>query len=117
MSTSPEIKIDSQPQGLPVEHIPESYQETPTEAAEGVVGTPATPTVPVVQIPSGQTIQPVPAPAAGPSIQLPADPAVLQQQSKGSTSDAATWSAVFWLRMMKKALLKQIRILVGGGNA
>ncbi len=41
---------------------------------------------------------------SGITIQLPADPAQLVTQSKGSVSDSMTWLATFWLRMIKKAL-------------
>lgn len=49
------------------------------------------------QAPTGQTSQP--------TLTLPADPQVLQNQAKkGNIVDAATWLAAFWFRMFKKAL-------------
>lgn len=114
MATSPEIRTEIPPQ---VEQVAENYQETPIEAAEGVQSTPSTPTnVPQVQVPSGQTIQPVPSPSDGPSITLPSAPEDLEKQAKGSITNTTTWSAAFWLRMMKKAILKHINILVGGNK-
>jgi hypothetical protein len=45
------------------------------------------------------------------TIQLPAQPAQLITQSKGSVSDSVTWLANFWLRLIKKALYFGWKIL------
>ena len=112
--TSPEIKVETPPQ---VEHIPEQFKETPVEQAEGIQAVQVhPPTPPVVQTQSGQQIVAVPAPPSGPSITLPSDPAVLSSQSHGSASDSTTWNAWFWLRLMKKAIAKQIAVLIKGGG-
>lgn len=56
----------------------------------------------LVQTPSTQSI----------SIQVPSDDATLTAwATKGSTSDAITWLAAFWLRLIKKALHFGWRIL------
>lgn len=38
------------------------------------------------------------------SITIPADDQKLTSLSRGSTNDAITWFAMFWLRMIKKAI-------------
>jgi hypothetical protein len=115
MST-PEIKPEVQPQS--VEHIPEQYPETAMERAEGIKATQVDPAnIPQVPTPTGAQITPVPAAPSGPSITIPSDPQSLTQQSQGSVSDATTWNAWFWLRMIKKALAKHIAVLVKGGNS
>lgn len=122
MAGTPEI----QPQ-TPVE-IPNAPEVGPKGQEAGVEAVSETPSTggpqPVAQQkPQDDTqaqVTPVPVPAdpSGPAITIPSDPQALKQQSKGSVSDAKTWSAVFWLRMVKKALLKHWNILVkGGGNA
>ena len=62
------------------------------------------------------TSVPLPANPNGPSITLPADPIIFTRQAKGSTDDTTTWSAWFWLRMLKKAIAQRIRVLVKGEN-
>ena len=39
-----------------------------------------------------------------PTIQIPADPQQLSDLTKGLPTDAVTWFATFWVRMLKKAL-------------
>jgi hypothetical protein len=110
-TSSPEIKVETPPQ---IDQVLEQYPEGPVEVAEGIQATPVTPThVPTVQIPSGQVITPVPAEPSPQTLVIPADPPVLAQQSHGSVSDTSTWNAFFWLRMIKKALLKHFQIVVG----
>ncbi|QQG47578.1 MAG: hypothetical protein HY044_00605 [Candidatus Woesebacteria bacterium] len=50
------------------------------------------------------------------TITLPHDSTQLTNASKGSVSDSSTWSAFFWLRMFKIAILKGWRVLVGGNK-
>ncbi len=50
------------------------------------------------------------------TITLPHDPTQLTNTSKGSVTDSSTWSAVFWLRMFKMAVLKGWRVLSGGNK-
>jgi hypothetical protein len=38
------------------------------------------------------------------SIQLPTDEETLETMSKGDIEDSSTWSGVYWLRMVKKAV-------------
>jgi hypothetical protein len=47
----------------------------------------------VIQTPPTQVI----------TVQTPSDVQSLTQQSKGDTTDAITWFAAFWLRIIKKA--------------
>jgi hypothetical protein len=49
------------------------------------------------------------------TITLPGDDAQLSQQAKGSTDDAGTWFAKFWLRLIKKAIHFGW-VIVGGKN-
>jgi hypothetical protein len=95
---------------------PEDFVETPTEIGEGIQSTPSQPQPPQIQTQTGQsavTAVPAPPAAAGPSITIPSDQGTLTQSAKGQTSDASTWNAWFWLRMIKKALKRHINILVG----
>jgi hypothetical protein len=50
---------------------------------------------PVIQTPPAQVIT---------TVQPPADTQTLTQQAKGDTTSSSTWLAVFWLRVIKKAL-------------
>jgi hypothetical protein len=50
---------------------------------------------PVIQTPPTQIIT---------TVQPPADTQTLTQQSKRDTASSATWLAMFWLRVIKKAL-------------
>lgn len=120
MAGTPEI----QPQ-TPVEipNAPEVGPKGQEAGVEAVSETPSTGGPQPAQQPQQQAdpqaqVTPVPAPAdpAGPAITIPSDQQALKQQSKGSVSDAKTWSAVFWLRMVKKALLKHWNVLVKGGS-
>ncbi len=47
-------------------------------------------------------IQPTPAQVI--TVQPPASQATLQSQAKGDTTSSMTWLAVFWLRIIKKAI-------------
>jgi hypothetical protein len=49
---------------------------------------------PLIQTPATKTV----------TVQLPADQTALASWSKGSISDSLTWLAMFWLRIIKKAL-------------
>lgn len=48
------------------------------------------------------------------TIKIPKTKAVLQDQAKGDLKDASTGFAMFWLRMIKKAIHFGKRIIVGG---
>jgi hypothetical protein len=111
MST-PEIK---QPEQQPVVEHQTDFDPTPQMVEQGIVSTPSQAQQTTVQISDAQQVQitPVPAPSNVQSITLPADPTVLTQQSKGSTDDSSTWFAVYWLRIMKKAVKKGFQVLVG----
>lgn len=45
------------------------------------------------------------------TITLPADQTTLTMLSRGSITNAVTWIAVFWLRMIKKAFLYGWRVV------
>lgn len=49
---------------------------------------------PIIQTPKTKVV----------TVQLPADQVQLDDWAKGSPIDALTWFAVYWLRMIKKAL-------------
>lgn len=59
---------------------------------------------PLIQTPPTQVIT---------TVQPPADQATLLQQSKGSKTNAATWLAAFWIRIIKKAVYFGWRIVSG----
>jgi hypothetical protein len=50
---------------------------------------------PIIQTPPTQVIT---------TVQPPVDTQTLTQQSKGDTTSSTTWLAMFWLRVIKKAL-------------
>jgi hypothetical protein len=60
--------------------------------------------VPLIQTPANQVV----------SITIPANQQQLADWSKGSPSDSLTWFAVFWLRMIRKAIHFGWRMIVKG---
>ncbi len=115
MTTTPEIeKPPVQPQEGVVKEIPET-PEVPSHLQEqGVTVRPTQITaqvhddkgVPLIQTPATQTI----------TITIPTTQQQLADWSKGSPSDSLTWLAMFWLRMLKKALHYGWRIITKGGQ-
>ena len=86
-----------------VEVIPdELYIPKEVEAKEGVK---ATKTLFTAKIKADDGTHLVSSPATKKvSIQLPTDEETLDVMSKGDTEDSSTWSGVYWLRMLKKAV-------------
>lgn len=117
MST-PEIKQEETNIGQPeqvVTVIPESINTIPREVEAG--GVRATPTQitaqviddtgkPMMQSPATQKI----------TVTLPASTEQLTVWSKGSPSEALTWLAGFWLRLVKKAALFGWNVITGGAG-
>jgi len=62
---------------------------------------------PIIQTPPTQVI----------SVSPPADSTALGQMAGGNTSNASTWYAKFWLRILQKALHFGWRIIGNGQNA
>lgn len=69
-----------------------------------------TPITPPDQNVTGTTAQ------AAPTLQTPADTTTLTGWSKGSITNSLTWFALFWLRMIKKAIHFGWKV-VGKSNA
>jgi hypothetical protein len=110
MSVTAEIEKNEAP--VVTEH-PEEFPETIQQVASGaqvvqknfktqVTNDQGTP---IIQTPPTQVVT---------TIQPPSDQETLLQQSKGDTTNAITWLAAFWLRIIKKALYFGWRI-VGHG--
>lgn len=92
----------------PVPKAPEGVVERPTEIPKEVERVPGVTTThsqvaaqvsddqgkPLIQTPATQTI----------TIQIPADTSQLMDWAKGAPTSSITWFAIFWLRMIKKAL-------------
>lgn len=90
---TPEIPIDKQVQERPTEVISE------TLAQAGVTPTPSN--VKPVYDDKGKPITSTPA-SNSTTIQIPADTKSLVAKAKGKITDAATWLARFFLRMIAK---------------
>lgn len=88
----------------PVEVRPEEFPEIPVEVENKSVVTPI-PSQFQAQVKS-DTGQPLTQSSLTRvlTIQLPADQTQLVTASKGSVINSLTWLAVFWIRMIKKAL-------------
>lgn len=95
-----------------VEVIPdELYIPEEVEAKEGVK---ATRTQFTAKIKADDGTHLVSSPATKKvSIQLPADEETLEVMSKGDTKDSSTWSGVYWLRMLKKAIYQGWSVIRG----
>ena len=61
---------------------------------------------PIIQTPPAQVV----------TVQPPSDQATLLQQSKGDTTNAVTWLAAFWIRIIKKAMFFGWKIITGSSN-
>lgn len=116
MST-PEIKQDtgiSQPEQV-VTVIPESINTIPREVeAAGVKATPSQITAQVTDDTTGKPMMQSPA-TQKITVTLPASTQQLTVWSQGSPSEALTWLAGFWLRLVKKAIYFGWNV-VGGGE-
>src|SRR5687768_470054 len=51
------------------------------------------------------------------TVSPPSDSTTLGNQAKGDTSDASTWHAKFWIRILQKALHFGWRIIGGNSDA
>jgi hypothetical protein len=58
---------------------------------------------PLIQTPQSQVV----------TITLPKDPEVLEIEAKGEIDETSTWSASWWLRLIKKAYLFGWKIVTG----
>lgn len=102
MAQTPERErelVSKVPEG--VKEIPETA-EIPSHIEEGGVKPVPSQVTAQVTDDSGQQLIQSPATQTV-TIQIPADQDKLSDWAKGSTSDALTWLATFWLRMIKKA--------------
>ena len=90
------------PGGNQIQEIPQ-VPDIPkeVEARDGVAVVAHTPIDPVTD--GGQQLTQTQANQAV-SITIPSDQPTLTTQAKGNVVDALTWLAVFWLRMIKKAM-------------
>lgn len=113
MATAPEREKPAPiPEG--VEERPESVEIPLHIEREGV--TPSTTQVtaqvtddlgqPLIQTPTKPTI----------AIQVPADQAQLEDWSHGEPANSLTWYALFWLRIIKKALRYGWRVIRRGAQ-
>lgn len=62
---------------------------------------------PIIQTPPTQVVT---------TINPPSDTATLTTKSKGKITESATWLALFWLRIIKKAIFFGWRIVSGGSQ-
>lgn len=87
-----------------IQERPEEFPEIPVEVEnKSVVGSVPTQFRAQVKSDTGQPLIQSPQTQVV-AIQIPADQAQLMTTSKGSVANSLTWLAVFWLRMIKKAL-------------
>jgi hypothetical protein len=113
MTSTPEAeKPQVQPQESVVKEIPET-PEIPSHLEDQVTTHPTQITVqvsdqgkPLMQTPATQVV----------TITIPTTQQQLADWSKGSPSDSLTWFALFWLRMVKKALRFGWRVITKGGQ-
>lgn len=109
MTVSPEIK-----NGLPVSEIPQEFPEVPVEVENKSFQPQPVPSqfkaqvnddkgVPLIQTPQNQVV----------TVEIPTDQATLTSQAKGSTDDSSTWSAAWFLRLIKRALHFGWKIVLG----
>lgn len=115
MTTSPEIE---KPQVSPAEGVIKEIPETPEVPSHleqsGLTSRPTQITAqvsddsgaPLIQTPVSQVV----------TITIPADQQQLADWSKGSPSDSLTWFAMFWLRMIRKAVHFGWKIITKGGQ-
>ena len=114
MTATPETeKPQIQPQEGIVKEIPEVPEIPSHLEQQGVVARPVQITAQVsdqvkslVQTPQTQTV----------TITIPTTQQQLTDWSKGSLSDSLTWFALFWLRMIKKAVHFGWRVITKGGQ-
>ena len=118
MAYSPERDIVRQSEQTPpkgVEVHPEDISIPEALEKGGVKPIPSQPKP--VQDDSGQVLaQPQPAQSQVPTVSIPYDEETLHKWSKGSTSDARTWLAVFWERFILKAVRGGWRMVFGKGG-
>ncbi len=107
------------PEREPKPAVPEEVTERPVEVPPEVerAGAQAVPTQFTAQVTDDAGQQLIQAPATQViTIQIPAAQSQLEDWSHGSPADSLTWFALFWLRMIKKALHFGWRIITGGGG-
>jgi hypothetical protein len=110
--TTPEIK-DKEQLAAPeiVSEIPEQVEITPGMVSQGVQPTQTQFTAQVtddqgrqiIQTPETQTV----------TIRIPNQKEILEQEVKGSPYDSKTWGAMYFLRVIKKALHFGWKIVFG----
>lgn len=115
MTTSPEIEKPIQPkEEAVVKEVPDT-PEVPVELKEhGVIATPTQITAqvsdnagaPLMQTPATQVV----------TITIPANQQQLADWSKGAPEDSLTWFAMFWLRMIRKAIHYGWKVITKGGQ-
>lgn len=109
MTVSPEVKNN-----LPVSEIPQEFPEVPVEVENKSFQPQPVPTqfkaqvvddkgAPLIQTPQNQVV----------TVQIPNDQVTLTSLAKGSTEDASTWSAAWFLRLIKKALHFGWNVVIG----
>ena len=102
MVSTPE-RISEAPSPEGVIEVPETPESTPEMEEAGVTIVPPQVTAQVTDDDSGQPLIQTPATKTV-TVQIPTDPAKLDDWAKGSPANALTWFATFWLRMIKKAM-------------
>lgn len=115
MTTTPEAeKPQVQPQEGVVKEIPETPEVPSHLEQQGVTVRPVQVTAkvsdqgkPLIQSPATQVV----------TITIPTTQQQLADWSKGSPSDSLTWFAMFWLRMIKKAIRYGWKIITQGGQS
>lgn len=116
MTTTPEIeKPQDQPQEGVIKEVPETPEVPQALQEQGVTATPTQITAqvsddtgaPMMQTPMTKVI----------TITIPTTQQQLADWSKGSPSDSLTWFAMFWLRMIRKAIHYGWRVITKGGQA
>jgi hypothetical protein len=115
MTGSPEIE---KPQAQPPEGVVKEVPDTPEVPSDfeqhGVTARPTQVTAqvsddagtPLIQAPATQVV----------TITIPTTQQQLSDWSQGSPSDSLTWFAMFWLRMIKKAVHFGWKVITKGGQ-
>jgi hypothetical protein len=115
MTVSPEVeKPQVQPQEGVVKEIPDTPEVPSHLEQHGVTARPTQITAqvsddagaPLIQAPATQVV----------TITIPTTQQQLADWSKGSPSDSLTWLAMFWLRMIRKAVHFGWKVITKGGQ-
>lgn len=101
-----------------IEVRPDQFPDIPVEVENKQNPVTPTPTQFTAQVKSDQGQPLISTPNnSGVKITIPAAPAVLKEVAKGSIDETKTWSALYWIRMMGKAIMNGWQVIFGEKDA